>query len=168
MFTRSSGVYSQTADPDCTGGATNDQFGYSVALSADGSTALVGAYGRSSSMGAAYVFTRSGSVYSQTAALTATGGANDDYFGISVALSADGNTALVGATGRNTSTGAAYVFTRSNGVYSQTATLTVPRVGRPTTLRQQRGAVGGRQHGARRGVRTQHSRARRTCSRAAR
>ena len=66
-------AYPVTVDPfvqrqtlTATGGATNDFFGYSVALSADGNTALVGAYGRNTYMGAAYVFTRSGSTYSQT------------------------------------------------------------------------------------------------------
>ena len=111
-------------------GATNDYFGYSVALSADGNTALVGAIGRSSITGAAYVFTRSNGVYSQTATLDRhAGGASYDYFGYSVALSADGNTALVGAYGRSSYTGAAYVFTRSSGVYSQTAALTDPAGG---------------------------------------
>ena len=92
-----------------------------MALSADGDTALVGASGRSSDTGAAYVFTRSSGVYSQTATLAAAGGAANDYFGTAVALSADGSTALVGAYGRSSNTGAAYVFTRSSGVYSQTA-----------------------------------------------
>ena len=126
VFTRSNGVYSQTAALSATGGTSGDFFGTAVALSADGSTALVGAQGHSSSTGAAYVFTRSNGVYSQTATLTATGGAANDQFGSSVALSADGGTALVGANGRSTSTGAAYMFTRSNGVYSQTAAFTDP------------------------------------------
>ncbi len=91
-------------------GASNDNFGFSVALSSDGSTALVGAYGVKSGQGAAYVFTGSG--WGQQQPLTAAGGANNDFFGISVALSSDGSTALVGATNVVTG-GAAYVFTGS-------------------------------------------------------
>ena len=75
----------------------NDQFGYSVAIS--GGTALVGAYnhevGSNTWQGAAYVFTDSGSTWSQQAELTATDGAAYDLFGCSVSLS--GATALVGA-----------------------------------------------------------------------
>jgi FG-GAP repeat protein len=87
-------------------GATNDMFGVSVALS--GSTAVVGALGVKSNTGAAYVFIRSGSTWSQQAELTASGGAPGDDFGLSVAIS--GPTAVVGAPGTNSLTGAAYLF----------------------------------------------------------
>ena len=66
------------------------------------------------------MFTRSGGVWTQQAQLTAADGAADDYFGCSVALS--GDTALVGApdddVGGNADAGAAYVFTRSGGVWT--------------------------------------------------
>jgi len=72
-------------------------FGCSVALSGD--TALIGAWskdvGGNTYAGAAYVFTRSGTSWSQQAELTASDAAADDHFGHSVALS--GDTALVGA-----------------------------------------------------------------------
>ncbi len=91
-------------------GAWGDNFGYSVALSSDGNTALIGAYNKilgQNQIGAAYVFTRSGNSWSQQQQLTnANEGGN---FGRSVALSGDGNTALIGAEERQ----AAYVFTRS-------------------------------------------------------
>ena len=79
-------------------GAAGDTLGYSVAL--DGDTALVGAYnatvGGNASAGAVYVFTRTGTTWSQQAKLTAgADAAAGDAFGISVALS--GDTALVGA-----------------------------------------------------------------------
>jgi hypothetical protein len=73
-----------------------------------GSTALVGAFGHSSSTGAAYVFSDAGGTWTQQAELTAADAAAGDQFGISVALS--GSTALVGAFGHSSSTGAAYVF----------------------------------------------------------
>jgi hypothetical protein len=120
VFSRSGPVWSQTATLAVSGGARGDSLGHSVALSGD--TAIVGAYGKNSNTGVAYVFTRSGLVWSQTATLSASGGAASDSFGASVALS--GDTAIVGAPARNSNTGAAYVFTRSGSVWSQTATLT--------------------------------------------
>ena len=87
-------------------GAANDQFGYSVALS--GSTAVVGAVGKNSDTGAAYVFVRSGTTWSQQAKLTASDAAANDMFGSSAALS--GTTALVGAPENNSLTGEAYAF----------------------------------------------------------
>ena len=80
-----------------TGGAASDNFGYSVALSSDGNTAIVGAYGDSLDQGSASVFTRSGGVWRLVQTITQTSGAAGDVFGASVALSSDGNTAIVGA-----------------------------------------------------------------------
>jgi hypothetical protein len=91
-----------------------------VAIS--GSTALIGAPAKKKDTGAAYVFVRSGTNWSQQAELTASDAAKDDYFGVSVALS--GSTAVVGAEGNNTYTGAAYVFVRSGTTWSQQAELT--------------------------------------------
>jgi hypothetical protein len=119
VFTRSGSTWSQTATLTVSGGAPGDWIGYSVALSGD--TAIAGEFSRTSRPGAAYVFTRSGSTWSQTATLTASGGSAGDLFGYSVALS--GDTAVAGAYGANNSRGAAHVFTRSGGAWSQTATL---------------------------------------------
>ena len=104
--------------------AANDYFGASVSLSSDGSTALVGAYGKSSSTGAAYIFTKSGSTWTQQAKLVASDAATSDLFGISVSLSADGSTALVGARGKSSSTGAAYIFTKSGSTWVQQQKIT--------------------------------------------
>ena len=98
-------------------GASGDFFGVSASLSADGSTAIVGAYYKSSATGAAYVYTRSGSTWKQQQKLTARDGAAHDYFGISVSISSDGNTALIGAYG------AAYVFTLVWSTWVQQAKL---------------------------------------------
>jgi hypothetical protein len=82
--------------------------GYSVALSADGNTALVGGYGDSPA-GAAWAYTRSGGVWSQQGAKrVSTGGGGN--VGSSIALSADGYTALVGAIGDGNGVGASFVF----------------------------------------------------------
>ena len=97
-------------------GRPGDYLGYAVSLSADGTTALVGAYGTNSSTGAAYLFQETAGgpwVYSSTptAALTSATGAPGDRLGVSVSLSPDGTTAVVGADGAHTGQGAAYVFT---------------------------------------------------------
>jgi hypothetical protein len=101
-------------------------FGWSVALSSDGSTALVGGYGDNGGLGAAWVFTRSGSTWTQQGSkLTASDEAGPGDFGGSVALSSDGSTALIGG-GVDNNVGAAWVFTRSGSTWTQQgAKLTV-------------------------------------------
>ena len=103
--------YSRQAELTASDRTPGDQFGYSVALSALGTTALVGAWQRHSTAGAAYVFRLRGGIWSQAAELTAAHAAAGDQFGYSVGLSALGSTALAGAPGRKSDTGAAYVFT---------------------------------------------------------
>jgi hypothetical protein len=113
------------ASPAPPGEDAEGSFGYSVALSADGTTALVGAPGDDALAGAAWVFTRSGSTWTQQGPkLTApeqpgeppcTEEAAECGFGRSVALSADGDTALIGAPRANEAHGAAWVFTRGTG-----------------------------------------------------
>jgi hypothetical protein len=58
----------------------------------------------------------------QTATLTGSNGAFDDIFGFAVAV--HGDTMVIGAFGDDADTGSAYVFTESNGVWSQVAELT--------------------------------------------
>ena len=99
---------------------SGDKFGWSVSI--DGNIAIIGATGGLSDPGAAYIFTRSGAAWSQSAKLTASDGAGGDEFGASVAVA--GNTVVVGAPGDNTDEGAAYVFTESGGVWSEVAKLT--------------------------------------------
>jgi FG-GAP repeat len=122
-FTRSGGVWSQQGVKLSGGEEGNSQFGVYVALSADGNTALIGGPGDNYDAGAAWVFTRSGGVWSQQGAkLTGRGETKETGFGVSVALSADGNTALIGAPGDDGGLfgkGAAWVFTRSDGVWTQ-------------------------------------------------
>jgi hypothetical protein len=97
------------------------RFGYSVALSSDGATALVGGRGDESGAGAAWVFQRKlGSGYlAQGGKLTGTEESGAGQFGYSATLSASGDTALVGGPRDAESTGAAWVFTRSSAVWSQ-------------------------------------------------
>ena len=130
VFTRSGGVWTQQGNKLVGSGAGEPPLplgqGMSVALSADGNTAIVGGWGGEG----AWVFTRSGGIWTQQGkklvGTDAVGGARQ---GSSVALSADGNTAIVGGPGDNPrdrsapfglgAVGAAWVFTRTGGVWAQ-------------------------------------------------
>src|SRR5579884_2446381 len=120
VYVLSGGVWSQQAELTDSDAATGDHFGISVALS--GSTAVIGAYGKNSNAGAAYVFVHSSTGWSQQAELTASDAAAKDEFGLSVALY--GSTTLIGAPGKRSSAGAAYVFVSSGTAWSQQAKLT--------------------------------------------
>ena len=108
------------------------QFGSSVAL--DGNEAVIGApwqwsSGFSPRSGEVYVFSRSGTTWTQTASLQAADGAMDDYLGTSVAFF--GNLLVAGAPGvdlpaAKTAAGAAYLFARSGSTWTQAAKLTAP------------------------------------------
>jgi FG-GAP repeat len=124
VFTRAAGTWSQQAylKASNTGRAPNpsdpndwgdgDQFGFSLALSADGNTLAASAPSEdsrasgintlafqqddsSASSGAVYVFARTGTVWSQQAYVKASNSDAGDLFGYSVGLSADGNTMAV-------------------------------------------------------------------------
>jgi hypothetical protein len=122
VFTRSGSVWSQQAKLVGTGAVGLAAQGISVSISADGNTTIVGGGGDNNLVGAAWVFTRSGSVWSQQAKLVGTGsvGASQQS---AVSLSGDGNTAIVGGPADNNLAGAAWVYTRSDGVWSQQAKL---------------------------------------------
>ena len=114
-------MWSQQGSKLTGGEEGNSEFGVLVSLSADGNTALVGGWKDNGTKGAAWVFTRTGGVWSQQGPkLTPDGWRSEKAgFGTSVALSADGNTALIGAPGDDGSKGAAWVFTRSGSTWTQ-------------------------------------------------
>jgi hypothetical protein len=121
IFFRNFGVWAQQGPRlvanDLTASAA---FGTSVALSADGNTAIAGGRSDSAGAGAAWVFTRSGGVWTQQGPkLTGNDVAGAAEQGTSVALSADGNTAIVGSPFDDNGAGAVRVFTRTGGVWSQ-------------------------------------------------
>jgi hypothetical protein len=120
VFVRSGSAWSRQAKLTAPHGLPSEEFGQSVAIS--GCTAVVGAFGKNHLTGAAFVFVRSGTAWSQQNRLTASDGAEGDNFGVSVAIS--GSTAVVGADTKNSNTGAAYVFVRSGKGWSQQAELT--------------------------------------------
>ncbi len=121
-FILSGGTWNPLEELAAPNAAAGDAFGVSVALSADGNTALIGADGKNNGQGAAYTFTLSDAMRQDVVAADAF--AAGDGFGNSVALSSDGNTALIGAAGKNNGQGAAYTFTRSGGTWSQQTKLT--------------------------------------------
>ena len=144
---RSAPTYLKASNTDA-----KDEFGSAIALSADGSTLAVGVRAEASSAtgvsgggqsdnstpwaGAVYVFTRVGAQWHQEAYLKASNTDKGDYFGSSVALSADGSNLAVGAPGEASkatgingdqadnsasSSGAVYVFTRAGSQWGQQA-----------------------------------------------
>ena len=92
-------------------------FGYSVNIDSDGNTAVIGSIG-SNNRGAAYVFTRSGTSWTQEAKLVSSDIAIGDNFGHSVSISNDGDTVMV-STPLKSSRGAVYVFTRTGTSWTQ-------------------------------------------------
>ena len=132
VFTRSGGTWTQQGKKLVgTGAVGKARQGMSVALSADGNTAIVGGWSDNGKTGAAWVFTRSGGgVWTQQGKkLVGSDAMGSACQGMSVALSADGNSAIVGGPGDNRwdrsvpfgrgAAGAAWVFTRSGGVWTQ-------------------------------------------------
>ncbi len=122
VFVRSGSTWTQQG-PKLVGtgyvGTTINQ-GNRVAISADGNTLLTGGVGDDSVKGAVWVFTRSGAVWSQQGSkLVGTGYTGASYFGFALALSADGNTALIGGPGDDMGKGAASVFMRSGTTWTE-------------------------------------------------
>jgi hypothetical protein len=123
VFTRSQGIWTQgnkLFGMGAVNGSVGVKQGSSVALSGDGNTALIGGPGDAVFTGAAWVFTRSSGIWNQQGPkLVGIGSAGKAEQGQSVALSSDGNTAILGGLQDNGFTGAAWVFTRSNGIWTQ-------------------------------------------------
>lgn len=140
IFANSGNRWSQMAKLTASDGDSDDKFGEAVSLSSDGKTALIGAYRDDNATGSAYIFTGTGSHWIQTAKLTASDGLAFDLFGISLSLSSDGKTALIGTSGNDDRPGAAYIFTDDGNRWNQTAKLASTeknesiRFGKPVSL----------------------------------
>lgn len=159
VFSRNNFVWNQQAYIKASNTEENDLFGGSISLSADGNTLAVGATGEDSNLtginsdqsnnltinsGAVYLFSRSGTDWSQQAYIKASNTDISDAFGTDVALSADGNTLAVGAyseesnaTGINGDetnnsaffSGAVYIFIRQGAAWSQQAYVKASHTG---------------------------------------
>lgn len=151
VFGRTGDTWTEQAFIKASNADPMDIFGKSLALSADGQTMIVGAYFEDSAAttingdlqddsapeaGAAYVFVRNGSAWTQQAYLKASNASAASFFGNAVSISEDGNivavaayqedSAAIGVGGNQLDTsafasGAAYVFVRSANTWAQTA-----------------------------------------------
>lgn len=121
MYQRVSGVWTEQQMITAPDGAANDSFAFDVAI--DGDTVVIGAPADDdggSDSGSSYVFVEVGGVWQFQQKLTATDPATGDFFGAAVSI--DGDTIVVGAYADDdggASSGSAYVFTRTAGVWSQ-------------------------------------------------
>jgi hypothetical protein len=146
VFSRSGTTWTQRALLQPSSLNVGDGFGVAVAVSGDGNTIAVGAYGDSSvasGSGAVYVFSCIGGQWSQQALVKASNAGAGDRFGANVSLSADGNTLAVGAPDEDSSSfgingvqnenaansGAVYVFTRSGAAWTQQAYVKASNTG---------------------------------------
>jgi hypothetical protein len=99
---------------------STSNFGFGVDISADGNTVAIGApYINSSQVGATYIYILTGGIWTQQDKLVGTGGIGIQSQGISVALSADGNTVAIGGYSDNSGVGSTWVFTRTGNVWTQ-------------------------------------------------
>ena len=156
VFMRSGATWSQQADIRAKEGDRGDSMGCWVAISADGNTIAAGALDEDTltpginvvksgdsgvvdapddtSAGAAYVFVRSGTTWTEQANFKASNVGRDDWFGVRLALSGDGNTLAVGAPNEDSAAkgingkqdddsadgaGAVYFFTRTGSAWKQ-------------------------------------------------
>jgi hypothetical protein len=116
-----------------TDASDGDSFGGAVALSADGKTLAVGALyddvSGNADQGSVTVYGRSGKSWVEEKVLVAENGSAEDWFGYSVAVSADGNTLAIGAVyadvNGNKDEGSVSVFARSGGAWSLQKTLNI-------------------------------------------
>ena len=151
VYVKRNGAWAQQAYIKASNPKEETLFGNAVALSNDGNTMIVGEYLENSgakgvngnqmdtsldSSGAAYIFTRTGTTWSQQAYLKASNPGEGDQFGFAVAISGDGNTVAVGAIEEASKAtgvdgdqsdrsvpgdGAVYIFGRSGTTWSQQA-----------------------------------------------
>lgn len=144
LFTRVNGqwqVTSQFADPNPT---ANEQFGTSVALSANGQIALIGTFAGcgncgTTGKGVAFLWQKSSSGWpsSPTSSFSDPGAQSGDLFGEAVALSGDGNTALIGAPyasfNNQAQSGVAFVYTANGGVWASAPQPAAALLSNPVT-----------------------------------
>jgi len=123
VFVRTAGVWTQQAELLAGDGSDDDNFGQAVVL--DGDTAVIGANGDDTASGSAYVFTRTGTAWTEQAKLVPADAAAHDQFGAGMAL--DGDTVMIGSghdDDNGDGSGSAYVFVRHGSAWTQQAKLT--------------------------------------------
>jgi hypothetical protein len=128
IFVRNGTTWTQQAKLVANDGAASDQFGFKVGISGD--TVIISSLrsdvGAVTDKGAAYVFVRNGTTWTQQQKLSASDGAANDLFGIDVSIS--GDNIIVGSylddEGAKVNQGAAYVFVRNETTWTQQQKLT--------------------------------------------
>jgi hypothetical protein len=115
IFRYTGTTWTQEAKLTAADGVSGDGFGYTVSI--NGNSAIAGAWRDENLAGAAYVYTRTGTNWTQEAKLTASDGDISDYFGYSVSI--NGDSAIVGARNKEAVTGAAYIFTRTGTTWTE-------------------------------------------------
>jgi hypothetical protein len=119
VFKRTGTSWAQETKLSASDSQPEDQYGWSVSISGD--TAVVGSIYDDARTGSAYVYTRSGTTWTDEKKLTASDAAIEDAFGVSVSI--DGDTIVVGAGWKDTFIGAAYIYTRSGTTWTQEAKI---------------------------------------------
>ena len=130
IFTRSGSTWTEQAKIEASDKQTGDYFSYSVSISGDGNTAAIGALKSAgdgvNESGAAYIFTRAGSTWTEQAKIVASDPETADQFGSAISISSDGSTVAVGAPYEDTGgeqTGSMYIFTRSGSTWTEQAKI---------------------------------------------
>jgi hypothetical protein len=131
LFQKVNGMFTeQTQLTNPIDAESNDQLGYAVTISGDGSTCAASTIRKGVSgnyIGAVYVFERINGTYYYQAKLTASDGVSGDYFGYSLSMDYSGNTLVVSSTGdddNGINSGAVYVFRKSGNSWSQSTKIT--------------------------------------------
>lgn len=120
IYTRTGTTWTQQAKLIASDGATEERFGIDVAL--EGDTAMIGSETPDNGdySGSVYVFTRTGTIWTEQQKLLASDGAAGDWFGFAIAL--DGDTALFAASyddDKGAQSGSAYIFTRTGSTWTE-------------------------------------------------
>jgi len=152
VLVRTGSTWSHQARIQADNAENGDSLGYSMAISDDGNTIAAGAADEDclipginpagcdkdqpmdNSSGAAYIFVRTGTTWTQQAFLKSSNPAKQDWFGVRIAISGDGNTVAVGAPNEDSASkgingkqddntaaeaGAVYYFTRTGTTWVQ-------------------------------------------------
>jgi hypothetical protein len=127
IFQRASGSWSETADLTLPGLGYQASYGNAVAISADGSLAMVAEVGSHQLTGVVFIFAKTGTGWQTIGQLVAPDQATYSHFGDSISMDPAGNRVVIGALGADGFAGRAYVFSRgSGGQWSLTAELQPP------------------------------------------
>ena len=120
VYTRSGTTWTEQTILRPSDKAATDGFGWFVDINNDGTYAVISSVAEDSYTGSAYVFTRSGSTWTQQAKLTAEANASTGAnFGYEVSINGDGSYIIIGAQTENSNGGAVYIFARSGTTWTR-------------------------------------------------